>query len=382
MPSASKVALYNSDEQAKSDIEAGNRPTSLVPPVSPASGPRPFPTRLSNDPRQQFGGSSACLHSGNIDSWPTTSNGEFHRAEVEAFVGAITAHGDVLDSTLLTPTQAFLLMRLYRQAATLTETGAKHTSQGRLAELVASIFSAATPVLVGLQTQFSKEDSSTLYWLLNLTVMGLSLGSTIAVAIERTNNLKTKGLAQQISGADQLLELKRFLAGATPYGADYRKCFELLSVRLADMQHATSSKIHAINSTPDCVQQQHQLASPPNLSPTAGKLQSPCTPLNVNNPKLVLGSPDLEIHSAVDNGDASSAKDANNLTVVLPGSPDLAMHSTGTVDDSTVDDGDASSAKAIASDMGVDIDEINDAAKAADGVEEDQVEDAANGDEM
>jgi len=344
MPSVRKAAdlYYKSDEQAGSDVEADTRPTILVPPVSP-SGPRPCPKKLQDKPDQPDGSSSTSMHPGNIDSWPTTSNSEFHRAEVEAFVDAITAHGDVLDSTLLTPTQAFMLMRLYRQAATLTVTGAKLTSQGRLAELVASIFSAATPVLVGLQTQFSKEDSATLYWLLNLTIMGLSLGSTIAVAIERTNNLKTNGLAQQIGGADQLLELKRFLAGAAPYGADYRKSFELLSVRLADMQHANSSKLHAAaSSSPGSIQQQHQLASPLNLSRMTGKRQSPCTPLKVNNPK-----------------------------VELPGSPDLGLHSTG-------DDGDASSAEAIASDMNVDIDVINAVATTPEGVEQDQVNDVIN----
>ena len=118
------------------------------------------------------------------------------------------------------------------------------------------------------------------------------------------------------------------------------KSFELFGAT-ADMQHDNSSKLHAAANSSPGIQQQHQLASPLNLSQT-GKRQSPCTPLKVNNPK-----------------------------VVPPGSPDLGLHSTG-------DDGDASSAEAIASDMDVDIDVINAVATTPEGVEQDQVNDVIN----
>ena len=269
-------------------IAMDNKPSFVATASGPASGPSSrapehrddanAPTTVSvvdddDDP------SARALRPDDVFFPPASSydeQGDFHREELAAFIGTITT-GHSADATLLTPLQAFLLMRMYRQAAVLTTSGVKHTKHGQVAELVAAVCSATLPVLVGLQTQFNQHDSATPYWLLNLATMGLSLTSTVAVAIERTKGMKEKGVLERMAGADQLLELKRFVAGTPPYSSDYRKSFELLSVRLADIQYKGTSDVYSATARSP-PQSPQDAQSPPRATSTT-KTLSPIKPI-------------------------------------------------------------------------------------------------------
>jgi hypothetical protein len=121
---------------------------------------------------------------------PYDEQADFIRSELQQVVNTIT---DESKPSCLTHAQAFQLMRMFRVSAAVTKNGAKWRSLGQTAELIGAMSSAAVPVLVGLQTQFNKQDDPTWFWFLNLPSIGLSLVATLAIAIERVRGMKRTG---------------------------------------------------------------------------------------------------------------------------------------------------------------------------------------------
>ena len=147
---------------------------------------------------------------------------------------------------LLTPGQAFLMMRMFRQAAMVSKNGIFWRTFGQTLEVVAAISSAIVPVLVALQTQTDKRDDPEWYWGLTGSTVALSVIATICMVVERTRGMKEQGIRERMVGADQLYHLKLFLACSVEdgYTSDYRKSFATLSKRMAKMQFKGTSDVY------------------------------------------------------------------------------------------------------------------------------------------
>lgn len=188
--------------------------------------------------------------SSNLDSkaWPTRSGpkydeqGDFIQAEVQATVNSITDENNIC---MLSKAQSFQLMRMYRMAGAVSKNGVKWRSMGQMSELVAAVFSATVPVLVGLTTQFSKSNEPMQYWVFTILSITLSMLASVAVAVERVRGMKEQGVLERLEGADILLELKRFVGGCGPYAGGYRAAFPLLCQTVTTIQHKGTSELYA-----------------------------------------------------------------------------------------------------------------------------------------
>jgi hypothetical protein len=177
--------------------------------------------------------------------WPKRSGprydeqGDFIEDEVVTIIDLMMERDDsaAAESGLLSPPQAFQLLRMFRMAAAVSKNGVKWRMMDQTTELVAASCSAVVPVLVGLQTHFEKEKSPAPYWSITIISIVLSLLATLALVVERVHGMKEQGVIERIEGADINFELEPFVAGHHPYGPSYREHFADLSTRIAAIQH-------------------------------------------------------------------------------------------------------------------------------------------------